>query len=392
MRTRHPFAGVRVDLSEVEATLAGHPAVRAAAARAWPLPRSAANDDAAAADDDAAVLAGYAELETAVDDGGGGGTGAACTVEDLQAWCRARLPPAAVPSEILLLPRLPRAPAGKVQRSALPPPTALPPLDAASAAGEPPSKRYRGRSSATPAAVSEADVAAAFGAALDAAEAPLEPTTSLFAAGGTSLTAALVAGRLGVAAEIVMQHPTVRSLAAHLRRGGAAAPAPPAPPAPAAARALGGAGALQLTWRAKLEQCVDAAPVHAPHGRVFACSHAGDVVCLEAGSGRALWRAGVAGRADAGVVACRPPAPTASAAEKAAGFDAGAGLERDEQLAVGSSEGLHFLAAATGRRLGAVEAGGGVRGAPAVDPWEGLVWAATRGGQVVVTAAPGAPR
>ncbi|MFE7750947.1 amino acid adenylation domain-containing protein [Streptomyces sp. NPDC057428] len=82
--------GVRLEPGEVEAALAGHPAVRHAVVLA-------AGDR----------LVGYAESDAA-------------TEAELRAWLTARLPQHAVPWRIAVLARIPVHPTGKVDRAALP--------------------------------------------------------------------------------------------------------------------------------------------------------------------------------------------------------------------------------------------------------------------------------
>lgn len=410
-------AGVRVDLAEVEAALRQHPAVADAATRLWQVP---AQSELAAA---GPVLAAYAELAAEQ---------SRPSPSKLQQWCRQQLPSAAVPQHVFVLPQLPRSVAGKVERSRLPSPLAATaaaagtePIAAAAAteteaaAPEPPGRPGKRRR----AAASEAEVACAFAAALGHRQ--FEATSNLFAVGGNSLTAAQIAGELaGGDVAAVFQHPTVRSLAAYLSSSTASVAGPSAQGAPSqqlqpaapgslvAARALavdgssggsgGGAGAsgpLRLAWRAKMLQCVDAAPVFeqprpavpsgghqayataagTAHGRLFACSHGGDVACHAAASGACLWQTVLSDQADAGLALCRPVL-------------AGSARGELEQLYIAvptNSGSLHFLDATTGGITGTVECGGGCRAPPSVDSWCGLVWQPTHGRQLVVAAAPG---
>lgn len=90
-----------------------------------------------------------------------------------------------------------------------------------------------------------------------------------------------------------------------------------------------GARPLRCVWRVRLSECVDAAPVIIAQPRpqglpghetpaddparvpeegpggwgcyALACSHGGDVVCVEASRGALVWRATLLGRADAGL-------------------------------------------------------------------------------------------
>lgn len=45
----------------------------------------------------------------------------------------------------------------------------------------------------------------------------------------------------------------------------------------------------------------------------------------------------------------------------------------------------------SGQVRGSFDCGGGLKGAPAVDPWEGRVWVASHGCQLVICAPPGEP-
>ena len=410
-------AGVRVDLSEVEAALSRHPSVAAAAARLWQLPAGP-------------VLAAYVELQAGV-------SGSDSSSGSLQEWCRQRLPAAAVPQHLRLLPQLPRSAGGKVQRSQLPPPSEAAAEAAAEGtpggAAEPPpqpSKRLRAAGPAEggatpPPAASELQISRAFAAALGHAD--FEATASLFALGGNSLMASQIAGEVaGGDIEAVFQHPTVRSLAAHLKLRAAAAALPPAAPAPAAgpgaaaalqlaARALDvgssgsrgpqRAGMLRLVWRARMQQCIDAAPLLTaaaaagggadasqqakqglPSSHVFACSHGGDVCCYEASSGQQLWQALLPDRTDAGLALCY-------ASSSGSGISACQQQEQQQQqqyVAVATNSGtLFFLHGGSGEVAGSVDAGGGIRAPPARDPWSGLVWQPTHGRQLLVAAAPG---
>ena len=407
-----------MDLAEVELALSEHADVAAAAAKLWQLPA-------------AGVLAAYVELT--------GGARAGTGTDGLQAWCRQRLPPAAVPRHVVVLPRLPRSAAGKVQRWELPaPPAVVPEPGPGGQEGEagvpdvPASKRLRRASSngssegagaaaaaaAHHAHVSELAVSRAFAAALG--HAGFEATSNLFALGGDSLTAALVAGQVaGGDVDAVLRHPTVRSLAAHLNSRAAAAAAMEGGPAEAAGGAVtskrGADGREQLSarqldvsssalpqpnrlglaWRARMLQCVDAAPVldvasaaepataaqqprrqqqQQQGSRVFACSHGGDVCCFDSSTGQAVWRSQLHDQTDAGLVVCRRPT---------------AGTAQRFVAVAGNGGTLFFLDADTGSIAGTVDAGGGLRAAPVCDPWHGLVWQPTHGRQLVVLAAPG---
>ncbi|MET7395817.1 amino acid adenylation domain-containing protein [Dactylosporangium sp. NPDC005572] len=100
--------GVRIELGEVENVLARHPGVRAAVAQPVPGP------------DGSARLAAYVLPERPTAD-----------PADLLAFAARHLPPAVVPAHLILLDELPRLPNGKVDRGALPAPTAAPPAPVA---------------------------------------------------------------------------------------------------------------------------------------------------------------------------------------------------------------------------------------------------------------------
>jgi hypothetical protein len=108
---------------------------------------------------------------------------------------------------------------------------------------------------------------------------------------------------------------------------GSGAATPVQPGERGSSRAAGGLRPLRCAWRVRLRECVDAAPVvlvqpraGAPEhpgspgrspcaprgpagGRWFAlaCSHGGDVVCVDGASGARVWDAALPGRADAGL-------------------------------------------------------------------------------------------
>jgi hypothetical protein len=263
--------------------------------------------------------------------------------------------------------------------------------------------------------VSELEVSRAFAAALGHAD--FEATSNLFAVGGNSLMAAQIAEAVaGGRVDAVYRHASVRSLASFLSSEAAGRmEQPPSgdsqltdlpsqqqqqqPPFAVRQLAVSGSGAdgdvaaggrLALAWRAKLDQCVDAAPVFgcsdpAPAAnpaqqksrrRIFACSHGGDVCCMCAESGERVWEARLPGPTDAGLALCRSPGALAG--------DGG------HYVAVPTNAGaLFFLRAADGGVAGSVDTGGGIRAAPALDPWRGLVWQPTHGRRLLVVEPPG---
>ncbi|KAL4447298.1 hypothetical protein ABPG77_007331 [Micractinium sp. CCAP 211/92] len=478
------ISGARVDLSEVASALDEHAAVAAAAAKIWHLPAGP-------------VLEAYVELAAGQSAGSG----------ELRDWCKRRLPPAAVPQYVHVLAGLPRSAGGKVQRSELQPsvevaavlvaeaPAASTEAQAAAQGGSPlsepnhPAKRPR-PASAPPAAeaerpaaaalpapapplqrrsVSEVEVSAAFALALGHSD--FEATTNLFSIGGTSLTAAEIAGLVASGRiESVLQHPTVRSLAAHLSElaarqasegrlaaaagdapGGEAQRSKPAhleqeeskqPAAAEAAAAVARArlldvitsaraepaeqlelvrSSLHLAWRAKLLQCVDAAPLmvaeeqlarpsqpaHAGAGCIFACSHGGDVCCFDIASGQRRWQTILPDRTDAGLALCHGPSPSVGGSMQATqqGMRQSvtqqqsrersedrqqSGSTRQAYLAAATNgDELFFLDAAGGAVAGSMSLGAGICAPPVCDPWAGLVWQPTHGRQLLVVAAPG---
>jgi amino acid adenylation domain-containing protein len=93
--------GVRIELAEVEAALATHPAVRAAAVHARPGPGGTPR------------LVGYLV-----------GAGSPPDAAELRSYLAARLPTAMLPAAYVVVPALPLSPSGKLDRGALPEPEA----------------------------------------------------------------------------------------------------------------------------------------------------------------------------------------------------------------------------------------------------------------------------
>ncbi|MEO3871092.1 amino acid adenylation domain-containing protein [Nonomuraea sp. B12E4] len=172
--------GYRVELGEIEAALAAHPGVRAAAAKVAEQPGGR-------------VLHAYAVPESAAVQAG-----------ELRRHLAASLPDHAVPTELVLLPALPLTPNGKVDRAALP----APPPRAAAGPGQEP---------ATP---TERLVAGIWREVLGLPR--VSADANFFEIGGHSLATAQVQARLaaslGREVPIVdlFRFPTVRTLAAHL--------------------------------------------------------------------------------------------------------------------------------------------------------------------------------
>ncbi|MFI6901255.1 amino acid adenylation domain-containing protein [Nonomuraea sp. NPDC050394] len=172
--------GYRVELGEIEAVLAAHPGVRAAAARVAEQPGGPV-PHAYAVPASAAVQAG-----------------------ELHRHLAACLPDYALPAELVLLPALPLTPNGKVDRAALP----APPPRAAAGPGQ------------EPASATERLVAGIWREVLG--QPRISADTNFFEIGGHSLATAQVQARLtaslGREVPIVdlFRFPTVRTLAAHL--------------------------------------------------------------------------------------------------------------------------------------------------------------------------------
>ncbi|SEH02583.1 amino acid adenylation domain-containing protein [Nonomuraea solani] len=172
--------GYRVELGEVEAVLAAHPGVRAAAVRVAEQPAGR-------------VLHAYAVPESAAVQAG-----------ELRRHLAAGLPDYAVPAELVLLPALPLTPNGKVDRAALP----APPPKAAAGHGQ------------EPATATERLVAGIWREVLGLPR--VSADANFFEIGGHSLATAQVQARLaaslGREVPIVdlFRFPTVRTLAAHL--------------------------------------------------------------------------------------------------------------------------------------------------------------------------------
>lgn len=210
------------------------------------------------------------------------------------------LPPA-VPRQVAVLPakQLPRLPSGKLDRAM------------AVELGRQQIERHLGssaRASVSHSAAkrprmefSEARVAGVVRAALSGAGgAAVEAGQDIFLAGADSLTAAVIAHGLGTTPAVVLQNPSIRSLAhvlgAGTKRGLAADDHHIDSPgstsrsiAPLLAPALGEPGLLHASWKAGLARCIDAPLL--VHGRkAFACSHGGDVAGLCLDTGAALWK------------------------------------------------------------------------------------------------------
>lgn len=238
--------GQRVDLGGLEAAAKSHPRVAAAAARLWDPPPGAARGDGR--------VALFAELKQRT---GGAGEEAAAAAEELRAWLAERVPPAASPSAVVVLGRLPRTPAGKVARGALPEPDW--------AAGAPPAGAAGGgeaahRGGVQPGAELVESLCDGFAAVLGrrggapggaAAAHGSCCSGDFFAMGGTSVSAAALCGALGIGApwlRFFFSHPRMTREALTERPAGLTAgshrrPADPARPPDAAAHRRVGAPA-----------------------------------------------------------------------------------------------------------------------------------------------------
>jgi amino acid adenylation domain-containing protein len=197
--------GYRIELAEIDAALAAHPRIQAAAA----LVR---RDE-----DGEPRLVGYVVPRPE--------GGSAPSAGELLAWLRDRLPGYMVPAALVFLAALPRTPNGKLDAARLPLPERLRP-ELAAAYTAPRSELERA-------------IAAVWREALKVDSVGLDD--SFFDLGGHSLLMAKVHARLGKALgrEVplleLFQYPTVRSLARHLA-------GPPAAAAGAAATRAGIAG------------------------------------------------------------------------------------------------------------------------------------------------------
>ncbi|WP_305787964.1 non-ribosomal peptide synthetase [Symbioplanes lichenis] len=177
-RTDHQvkIRGFRIELGEVEAALAAHPDVTAAVA----VVREDRPGDR--------KLIGYVTVA------------APAGPAAVRAWVAQRLPGHMVPHAVIVLPRLPSGPAGKVDRSALPAPgfaaAAAPANDSAARAGE---------------------LCAVFATVLGVPA--VDPHVSFFDVGGDSILAIQLVSRarragLAFTPQDVFEHPTAAGLAA----------------------------------------------------------------------------------------------------------------------------------------------------------------------------------
>jgi amino acid adenylation domain-containing protein len=201
--------GFRIELGEIEAVLSGHPAVTEAVV--------VARDEGPAAESRAARLrlVGYVVPR---------GGDAPELPSELTARLRDRLPAYMVPSALVMLDDMPRTPAGKVDREALPAPEA-----GAAATGE---------ASDPPRGKTEERIARGWAELLEIEPAAVSRSASFFDLGGHSLLATRAVARLReeLAVELpvrrLFERPTVAGLAEEVEtlRGGAQEDAPRLPP------------------------------------------------------------------------------------------------------------------------------------------------------------------
>ncbi|MEU5259418.1 amino acid adenylation domain-containing protein [Amycolatopsis sp. NPDC021455] len=188
------ISGYRIEPGEIEAVLAGHPAVGEVAA-------GAAQDQRGGSQLTAYVVPA---------------AGAALDVDELRAWTRTQLPAYLVPSAFLVLRDLPLTPNGKLDRQALPGPV------------------FSGGRGRRPATAAEEKLCALFAEVLGVER--VSPDDGFFELGGHSLLAARLVGRIhadfGVPLSVraVFEEPTVAKLLAAIERAAVTA-APPSRPA-----------------------------------------------------------------------------------------------------------------------------------------------------------------
>jgi natural product biosynthesis luciferase-like monooxygenase protein len=206
--TQVKVRGHRVELGEIEASLAGHPAVHECAVVVRP---GAGGTE---------QLVAYLTARPAQ----------AVEPAALRAWLAARLPEYMLPNRWVVLPELPRTPNLKIDRNALPAP-------AEPGAASAPAAAPAGATAAAAPAAGGAEPTGELEAAIAAiwcevlAVRTVGPTQNFFDLGGHSLLAVQLQGRIrrtlghAVALTDLFRFPTVRALAGHLAPDGAAAQA-----------------------------------------------------------------------------------------------------------------------------------------------------------------------
>lgn len=178
--------------------------------------------------------------------------------QSLQQHCGEHLVAAAVPADFVMLQSLPLSPAGKVMRSALPPPPwaappgSLPEPQPSAEAGAPVATRHPGMQQSGEGMQQSGEglelwVMRTFMQVLR--DPRLEPAANIFARGCDSLAAAEMARMLGIEPRLIHAFPTARSLAQHLAR----------------ARRPGLAGGTQ-PWRTQAARLGDPASTMQQHG------------------------------------------------------------------------------------------------------------------------------
>jgi len=402
--------GVRIDLLNVEEVIGGHRAVHAVAVKMWPAAAVVAEEERMKL----RILGVYIELEDSF------------TVHDevwvelkdeLKSLCASKLTSALAGIDIFFerMVKLPRSSGGKVDRSALPPPTHLAQKTSKvdNNISQDRSKRIKiGQ-------LSEIEVHQAFATALGHSD--FEPISNLFTVlGGTSITAVTISELLGIEVENIFQNPTVRSLAAaavtsfssqNLKQKQRRVERVEGP---TIVKELIASSVdipeLHVLWRSKMKGCVDTPPVFlqqqqqyddskstdnkmgavGPTERavVFAASHGGDVSCFDASSGEVIWNVFIPNeQPDPGMVLI----DSFPVENKVTEEEASAAASR--VLAVGLNSGkIKFLDSRTGEDIFEENSssfdigGGGLRAAPAVGPLgkrKNHVWAAGHGKKLI---------
>ncbi|KAK9798616.1 hypothetical protein WJX73_010119 [Symbiochloris irregularis] len=377
--------GVRVNIAEVEAVLQQHEAVSLAACVCWRHPQRPGG-----------VLTAYVQLAVPVE--------AATVRAELQQHCRLHLEPGAVPSDVIALDAVPLSSGGK------------------DAGLEPAHDVFtRGCDSMTAAEMArqlgiDVRLIYAFPTARMLAR-HLSGTSmprpnpmkggSILLSGGRSMWCPPLQqqGEDGSAPRPDAQPPAKRARTQY------AANAQPPMPESAAEQGPDQAAFVEVSsskpcrearhfWRTRLRDCVDAPPVvlwqphPATHSHAagcmapassqadsggemappaldgmlksgicyaYACSHGGDVVCVNVASGGTVWRTALDERADVGMAIFR----------------------NLQALAVACSSGrVQILDLSSGSVLHTWDAQAGIRAAPAVDPWSGFMWIGTHAGNV----------
>eukprot|EP00898_Chlorokybus_atmophyticus_P001246 jgi/Chlat1/2121/Chrsp17S02841 len=371
--------GVRVDLSEIEIILGRHPGVAEVAVRHWTNGIDAR-------------IAAYVVPR---------GNDAAVNVRLPRALVKSaedNLPAAAVPAAVVLLSELPRTPAGKLDRIALPEVRWAEHIAFADS--------FNGAAASANEAVNK--VIQVFSRVLAC---NMHPDSDFFAAGGSSITAALAAHELHIDLHALYERPTARLLAAARenryrptrvpqaielkqpqakRQKTAKHPRLPAPLTNAEATQVDTRGmqwqyaftrsngvrmlkpeaslapmdpigtetphCFEPQWAIDLQQCVDASPLILATGneswRVFIGSHAHKFACIDGATGREVWVTDIGGRVES------------SATVTADGL----------QVVFGCYDfRVYFLSVDTGAILGRFITQGEVKCSPAIS-WNGIAW------------------